>query len=41
MKWNISRIRLKLKGVCLKQEDKTAFTSSNAENLLIVYESDR
>ena len=37
---NTSRIRLKFKGSCLKQEDKAASTSKNAVNLFIVYELD-
>ena len=38
--WNNSRIRLKFKGSCLKQEDKGAFTPKNVVNLFIVYELD-
>ena len=37
---NNSKIRLKFKGSCLKQEDKAAFTPKNAVNLFIVYELD-
>ena len=36
--WNISRIRLKFKESCLKQEDKASFTQKNVVNLFIVYE---
>ena len=32
MIWNISRIRLKFKGSCLKQEDKAVFTPNNSVN---------
>ena len=35
---NNSRIRLKIKGTCLKQEDKATFTPKNLVNLYIVYE---
>ena len=35
-----SRIRLKCKGSCLKQEDKAAFTPKNVVNLFIVNELD-
>ena len=34
--WNESRIRFK--GSCLKQEDKTPFTPKNVVNIFIVYE---
>ena len=37
---NNSRIRLKLKERCLKQEDKAPFTPKNVVNLFIVYELD-
>ena len=37
---NNSRIRLKFKGNCLKQGDKTPFIPNNVVNLLIVYELD-
>ena len=37
---NNSRIRLKFKGSCLKQEDKADFTPKNVVNLFIVYELD-
>ena len=37
---NNSRIRLKFKGSCLKQENKAAFTPKNVVNLFIVYELD-
>ena len=37
---NNSRIRLKFKGNCLKQENKAAFTPKNVVNLFIVYELD-
>ena len=36
-----SRIRLKFKGSCLKQEDAAPFTPSNVADLFIVYELDR
>ena len=35
-----SRIRLKFKGSCQKQEDKAIFTHQNVVNLFIVYELD-
>ena len=35
-----SRIRLKFKGSCLKQEDKVAFAPKNVVNLFIVNELD-
>ena len=37
---NNSRIKLKLKGSCLKQEDKAPFIPKNVVNLLIAYELD-
>ena len=37
---NNSRIRIKFKGNCLKQEDKAALTAINVVNLFIVYELD-
>ena len=37
---NNSRIRLKFKISCLKQEDKTSFTPNNVVILLTVYELD-
>ena len=38
--WYNSRIKLKFKESCLKQEDKAAFTIKNVINLFIVYELD-
>ena len=38
---NNTRIILKFKGTCLKQEDTTPFTPNNVVNLFIVYELDR
>ena len=38
--WYNSRIKLKSKESCLKQEDKTAYTSKNLVHLFIVYELD-
>ena len=38
--WFNSRIKLKFKVSCLKQEDKAAFTSKNVVNYFIVYELD-
>ena len=38
--WYNSRIKLKFKGSCLKQEDKAAFAVKNVVNLFIVYELD-
>ena len=38
--WHNSRIKLKIKRSCLKQEDKAAFTPKNVVNLFIVYELD-
>ena len=35
---NNYRIRLKSKGSCLKQEDKTPFTPKNVVNLFTVYQ---
>ena len=35
---NNFRIRLKFKGICLKQKDTTAYTPKNVLNLYIVYE---
>ena len=35
-----SRIKLKIKGSCLKQEDKAAYTPKNVVHLFIVYELD-
>ena len=35
---NISRIRLKFKGSCLKQQNKATFTPNNEENLFVAYE---
>ena len=37
---NNSRIRLKFKGSCLKQEDKAPFTPKNVIDLFTVYELD-
>ena len=37
---NNSRLRLKFKANCLKQEDKAPFTRNNVVNLFIVYELD-
>ena len=37
---NNSKIKLKFKGSCLKQEDKTPYTPKNVVNLYIVYELD-
>ena len=37
---NNSKIRLKFKGSCSKQEDKAAFTQKNLINVFIVYELD-
>ena len=37
---NNSRLRLKFKENCLKQEDKAPFTRNNVVNLFIVYELD-
>ena len=37
---NNSRIRLKFKRSCLKQEDKAPFTPKNVVHLFIVYEVD-
>ena len=37
---NNSRIRLKVKGSCLRQEHKATFTPNNVINLFIVYELD-
>ena len=37
---NNTRIRLKFKGSCLKQEDKSPFTPKNVVNLFNVYELD-
>ena len=37
---NNSTIRLELKGSCLKQEDKAAYTTRNVVNFLIIYELD-
>ena len=34
---NNSRIRLKIKGSCLKEEDKAPFISKNVVNLFLVY----
>ena len=39
--WYNSRIRLKFKESCLKQEDKVAYAPKNVINSLIVYELDR
>ena len=38
---NNSKMRLKFKGSCLKQEDKVPFTLTNVVNLFIAYELDR
>ena len=38
--WMNTRIRLKFKGSCLKQEDTAPFTPNNVVNLFIVYELD-
>ena len=38
---NNSKMRLKFKGSCLKQEDKVPFTLNNVVNLFIAYELDR
>ena len=38
---NNTRIRLKFKGSCLKQEDSAPFTENNIANLFVVYELDR
>ena len=38
---NNSKIRLKFKGSCLKQEDKAPFTPNNVVNLFIIYKFDR
>ena len=38
--WYNSRIKLKFKGSCLKQEYWTAYTSKNVVNFFIVYELD-
>ena len=38
---NSSKIRLKFKGNCLKQEDKASFTLDNVVTLFIVCELDR
>ena len=38
--WYNSRIKLKLKGSCLKEEDQADFTRNNVENVFIVYELD-
>ena len=38
--WYNSRINLKFKGSCLKQENKAAFTQKNVVNVFIVYELD-
>ena len=38
--WCISRIKLKFKGSCLKQEGQAAFTPKNMVNFFIVYELD-
>ena len=38
--WYNSRIKLKFKKSCLKQKDKTAYTSKNLVHLFIVYELD-
>ena len=38
---NNSKIRLKFKESCLKQEDKAAFTPNNIVNLFIVFNLDR
>ena len=35
---NISRIRLKFKGSCLKQKNKATFTPNNEVNLFAAYE---
>ena len=35
---NNSKIRLKLKGSCLKQESKAAYAPNDVVNLFIVYE---
>ena len=40
LQWNKSRLRLRFEGSCLKQEDTTVFTPSNAVNLFIVYKLD-
>ena len=37
---NRSRIRLKFKASCLKQEDRALFTPNNVVNLFLVYELD-
>ena len=37
---NYTRIRLKFKGSCLKQEDTAPFTPNNVVSLFIVYELD-
>ena len=37
---NNTKIRLKFKGSCLKQEDTAPFTPNNVVNLFIVYELD-
>ena len=37
---NNSTIRLKFKGMCLKQEDKANFTPNIVVNFFIVYELD-
>ena len=38
---NNSKMRLKFKGSCKKQEDKAPFTPSNVINLFVVYKLDR
>ena len=38
--WYNSRIKLKFKGSCIKQEDKTVFTPKNVVNIFIVYDFD-
>ena len=40
LQWNEYKIRLRLEGSCLKQEDTTIVTPNNLVNLFTVYELD-